>query len=83
MIIFEVTSFHINKVPTKVNIQNGGTRQKKRTSFVLQRTLTKTTYMLHICDVYVAVTYICQITVHICDIYVEVLKCLYIYVTYM
>lgn len=46
-------------------------------------TLTKTTYMLHICDVYVAVTYICQITVHICDIYVEVLKCLYIYVTYM
>ena len=45
--------------------------------------LTKTTYMLHICDVYVAVTYICQITVHICDIYVEVLKCLYIYVTYM
>ena len=47
------------------------------------KTLTKTTYMLHICDVYVAVTYICQITVHICDIYVEVLKCLYIYVTYM
>ena len=37
-------------------------------------TLTKTTYMLHICDVYVAVTYICQITVHICDIYVKVLK---------